>query len=145
MLGKYSHHWKHRDRFMPLLRPSAQKSRIFENIPFQQFALVTAHRAENLVEPAFLADLVNLLLRCPLPVVYPMHPRTLEKLRTTGLELKLKGSENVMILPPLGYLDFPVILMNCEFIITDSGGIQEEATAPNVRKKVFVIQRQSER
>ena len=59
--------------------PSAQKSRIFENIPFQQFALVTAHRAENLVEPAFLAGLVNLLLRCPLPVVYPMHPRTLEK------------------------------------------------------------------
>jgi len=34
--------------------------------------------------------------------------------------------------------------MNCEFIITDSGGIQEEATAPNVRKKVFVIQRQSD-
>ena len=56
-----------------------------------------------------------------------------------------KSLKNVLILPPLGYLDFLVLMKNCRLIITDSGGIQEEATAPNIRKQVLVIRLSTER
>jgi UDP-N-acetylglucosamine 2-epimerase (non-hydrolysing) len=49
------------------------------------------------------------------------------------------------ILPPLGYLDFLVLMSKCEMIVTDSGGIQEEATAPCIRKPVLVIRLSTER
>ena len=52
---------------------------------------------------------------------------------------------NVQILPPLGYLDFLVLMKKSELIITDSGGIQEEATAPSIRKPVLVIRISTER
>ena len=48
-------------------------------------------------------------------------------------------------IPPQGYLDFLGLLMRCQFVLTDSGGIQEEATAPNIRKKVFVLRDSTER
>ena len=48
-------------------------------------------------------------------------------------------------LGPLGYFDFLVLMKNCEMIITDSGGIQEEATAPPLRKPVLVIRLSTER
>jgi UDP-N-acetylglucosamine 2-epimerase (non-hydrolysing) len=45
----------------------------------------------------------------------------------------------------LGYFDFLVLMKNCEMIVTDSGGIQEEATAPSIRKPVLVIRLSTER
>ena len=53
--------------------------------------------------------------------------------------------ENLQILPPLGYLDFLVLMKESKLIITDSGGIQEEATAPVIRKPVLVIRLSTER
>lgn len=58
---------------------------------------------------------------------------------------KIESLGNVLILPPLGYLDFLVLMKNSRLIITDSGGIQEEATAPNIRKQVLVIRLSTER
>ena len=51
----------------------------------------------------------------------------------------------MLILPPLGYLDFLILMKNCKLIITDSGGIQEEATAPSIRKPVLVMRLSTER
>jgi len=59
--------------------------------------------------------------------------------------MKLSEAENVQILPPLGYFDFLVLMKNCEIVITDSGGIQEEATAPAIRRPVLVIRLSTER
>ena len=58
---------------------------------------------------------------------------------------KMESLENVLILPPLGYLDFLVLMKNSRLIITDSGGIQEEATAPDIHKQVLVIRLSTER
>jgi UDP-N-acetylglucosamine 2-epimerase (non-hydrolysing) len=74
-----------------------------------------------------------------------MHPRTKKRLRQHGLYAKIIKDKNVQVFPPLGYLDFLVLMKKCEFIITDSGGIQEEATAPNIRKRVLVTRLSTER
>jgi UDP-N-acetylglucosamine 2-epimerase (non-hydrolysing) len=122
-----------------------KKSTIMEKIPFKTFALVTAHRAENVDDVAFLESLTEVFSKSPLPIVYPMHPRTKKRLQENNMLSKMEKIENVLILAPLGYLDFLVLMKNCSLIITDSGGIQEEATAPSIRKRVLVIRLSTER
>ncbi len=126
--------------------PIAQKkSTILEKIPFKDFILATAHRAENVDNAEFLGSFMEVFSKSPLPIVYPMHPRTKKRLQENSLLSKLEDMKNLMILPPLGYLDFLVLMKNCTLILTDSGGIQEEATAPGIRKKVLVVRLSTER
>lgn len=120
-------------------------SSVLRQIPFAPYALATAHRAENVDIPAVLRQLFTIFTECPVPVVYPIHPRTRERFREAGLEADLVASKNVALLPPVGYFDFLAILMRSSFVLTDSGGIQEEATAPNIQKKVFVLRESTER
>jgi len=127
---------------MPL---AERKSSIMDRIRFRRFALVTAHRAENVDDSAVLKNFVEAFAEAPIPVVYPLHPRTKKRLRQQKMWKKLSKTENVHLLPPLGYFDFLVLMKNCEMIITDSGGIQEEATAPSIRKPVLVIRLSTER
>ena len=122
-----------------------RRSSILQRLQFERFALVTAHRAENVDDPAVLKSLVEAFIEAPLPVVYPLHPRTRKRLRQQGLWKKLSSSENVQIIPPLGYFDFLVLMKKCEMMLTDSGGLQEEATAPPIRKPVLVIRLSTER
>jgi UDP-N-acetylglucosamine 2-epimerase (non-hydrolysing) len=122
-----------------------KKSNITDHIRFKRFALATAHRAENVDDPATLRSIIESFAEAPIPVVYPMHPRTRKRLRQSKTYAQLAKSQNVQILPPVGYLDFLVLMKKCEMIITDSGGIQEEATAPTIRKPVLVIRLSTER
>jgi UDP-N-acetylglucosamine 2-epimerase (non-hydrolysing) len=126
--------------------PIAQKkSKILKNVRFTKFALATAHRAENVDDFAVLKNFMEAFAEAPIPVVYPMHPRTKKRLHRSKIYAKIMKSGNVEILPPLGYLDFLVLMSKCEMILTDSGGIQEEATAPCIRKPVLVIRLSTER
>lgn len=122
-----------------------RKSSILETVRFNQFALVTAHRAENVDDPAVLKNFVEAFTQAPLPIVYPIHPRTTKRLRQQRLWKRLSSSKNVQLLPPLGYFDFLVLMKRCEMLLTDSGGLQEEATAPPMRKPVLVIRLSTER
>lgn len=122
-----------------------RKSNILKQIRFKRFALVTAHRAENVDDPSVLKSFVGVLEESLLPVVYSMHPRTRKMLRKHGLLSQIERSGNVQVFPPLGYLDFLVLMKQCELILTDSGGIQEEATAPSIRKQVLVLRLSTER
>jgi UDP-N-acetylglucosamine 2-epimerase (non-hydrolysing) len=122
-----------------------KKSTIMEKIPFQTFALTTAHRAENVDKVEVLKAFVDVFSKSPIPIVYPMHPRTRKRLKENGMLTQLERLKNVLILPPLGYLDFLVLMKKCNLVITDSGGIQEEATAPAIRKRVLVIRLSTER
>jgi UDP-N-acetylglucosamine 2-epimerase (non-hydrolysing) len=122
-----------------------KKSEVMNEIGFDRFALATAHRAENVDDPVVLKNFVEAFAEAPIPVVYPVHPRTRKRLRQQGLFEKLSSAGNVQLLPPVGYFDFLVLMKNCELIITDSGGIQEEATAPPIRKPVLVIRLSTER
>jgi UDP-N-acetylglucosamine 2-epimerase (non-hydrolysing) len=126
--------------------PLAQRnSHIIDKIRFKRFALVTAHRSENVDNPVVLSNFVEVFAEAPIPIVYPLHPRSKKRLRQLKMWRKLLKAVNVQLLPPLGYFDFLLLMKNCEMIITDSGGIQEEATAPVVRKPVLVIRLSTER
>ncbi len=122
-----------------------KKSRIMEKIRFPKFVLATAHRAENVDDIAVLKNFIDAFAESPLPVVYPMHPRTKKRLRQSKLLTQVTKQKNIQILPPVGYLDFLLLMKKCELIVTDSGGIQEEATAPVIRKTVLVIRLSTER
>jgi len=122
-----------------------KKSKILENVRFEKFALATAHRAENVDDFTVLTNFMKAFAEAPIPVVYPMHPRTRKRLRQNRIFAKVKASRNVQIMPPLGYLDFLVLMKKCQMVVTDSGGIQEEATAPCIRKPILVIRLSTER
>ena len=113
--------------------------------PDGDYLLVTAHRAENVDDPRVLAGFVRVFLESPIPVVYPIHPRTVKMLKTHGLYDKLASSDHVHLLPPQGYFDFLKLMKRARLIATDSGGIQEEATAPAIRKRVLVLRTSTER
>ncbi len=127
---------------MPL---AERKSSVVNGIRFRRFALVTAHRAENVDDPVVLRSFLEAFAEAPIPVVYPIHPRTRKRLHQWKALEKLANAENLQLLEPLGYFDFLVLMRKCEMIITDSGGIQEEATAPPIRKPVLVIRLSTER
>lgn len=96
------------------------------NLKPKQYALLTAHRALNVDTKEALEKLVHLIDRIKdiigLEVVYPMHPRTKAKLNHFHLHIS-----NAMCIEPLGYLDFLALEIDASLIVTDSGGIQEEA------------------
>jgi UDP-N-acetylglucosamine 2-epimerase (non-hydrolysing)/UDP-GlcNAc3NAcA epimerase len=98
-----------------------------------RYALATAHRAGNVDDPVRLTALVELLLAIPIPVVFPVHPRTRDRLQATGLLPRLAEAETVMVAPPLGYVELAALVCNARAILTDSGGLQKEAYLAGVR------------
>ena len=96
-----------------------------------QYVLVTLHRPTNVDVPDQLARLMGVLLELSrdLPVVFPVHRRTQERLsRLPGLVESCRATGRLVLTDPLGYLEFLGLMMHCSAVITDSGGIQEETT-----------------
>ncbi len=133
------------DACLTYLPQALNRSTILEQLEYDEYILATAHRAENVDSEATLTQLVRVFTSSPIPVAYPIHPRTKRRLVDFDLYQKLTESDNVQLLPPLGYLDFLVLLSHARLVLTDSGGIQEEATSPNLRKKVLVFRENTER
>jgi UDP-GlcNAc3NAcA epimerase len=92
-----------------------------------EYLLATAHRAGNVDDVARLTRLVELLEAMPLPVVLPLHPRTAERLRASGLLTRLESAPRVMLTEPLGYFELTALLCQARAVLTDSGGLQKEA------------------
>lgn len=92
-----------------------------------RYGVVTAHRQGNVDDPARLAALVELLVAIPMRLVFPLHPRTRERLQTAGLLGRLAETGTVVVAPPLGYVELAALVCNARAVITDSGGLQKEA------------------
>jgi UDP-N-acetylglucosamine 2-epimerase (non-hydrolysing) len=124
-----------------------KKSEIHSKIKFNKgkYSLVTVHRTENVDDSRVLKNFVQAFLSSPIPLVFPIHPRTLNRLKRFNLYHRLAKSEGIQLLPPVGYFDFLILMRNCKFILTDSGGLQEEATAPQIRKPVLILRISTER
>lgn len=96
-----------------------------------KYAVLTLHRPSNVDDPAVLGPLVDVLVEISeqLPLVFPVHPRTRKQLEHTGLAPRLDNADNVLLLEPLGYLEFLSLTSRAQLVLTDSGGLQEETTA----------------
>ena len=94
------------------------------------FGVVTLHRPSNVDRPEALREALDILrdVATRLPLVWPIHPRTQRSIERLGLS-GLLDSARVALLPPQGYLEMLGLLGQARLILTDSGGIQEEATA----------------
>ena len=88
------------------------------------YVLATVHRPENTDHPERLTAIAAALSSSPLPVLFPAHPRTRPLLAEAGLDTS--GSA-VRLVDPVGYLDMLTLLRDAAAIVTDSGGVQEEA------------------
>jgi len=109
-----------------------KKSKIVKKLGLGEFVLATIHRAENVDDPKNLKKVYNLLMNFPATIVFPMHPRTRKRLEKAHLLKSLEKNKRIILIEPVGYLDFLSLLMNCRFVITDSGGIQEESAILHV-------------
>lgn len=117
----------------------------------QRYAVVTLHRPSNVDDSATLATLVDELQKVAarLPLVFPVHPRTLKNLREFGLYERLAATPGVQLCEPVGYVQFMSLVSNASMAITDSGGVQEETTylgipcltlRPNTERPVTVTE-----
>jgi UDP-N-acetylglucosamine 2-epimerase (non-hydrolysing) len=98
------------------------------------YAVCTLHRPSNVDDPARLAALARALtaLSRELPVVFPVHPRTRRQLGRPPVAEALASAPGIRLLPPMGYLRFLSLTSRARLILTDSGGLQEEATVLGV-------------
>jgi UDP-N-acetylglucosamine 2-epimerase (non-hydrolysing) len=94
------------------------------------YALLTLHRPSNVDEETRLVELVDLARRIGerMPVLFPVHPRTAARLS----DLKRKLPASLILLEPAPYVTFLGLMARARFVLTDSGGIQEETTALQV-------------
>jgi UDP-N-acetylglucosamine 2-epimerase (non-hydrolysing) len=92
------------------------------------FAYVTLHRPSNVDHEDNLGLIMRELIRlaCRLPVVFPVHPRTRKML--AQYRITTEGEANLKLLDPIGYRDSLNLTENARFVLTDSGGLQEEST-----------------
>lgn len=92
------------------------------------YGVVTIHRASN-TEPEALRQVIECLrvAAADLPLVFPCHPRTEAAAERAGLHLDLASVPNLIMLPPLGYVDMTALLRGARVAVTDSGGLQKEA------------------
>jgi UDP-N-acetylglucosamine 2-epimerase (non-hydrolysing) len=96
-------------------------------VPDGKYALVTLHRPSNVDDPAELARILAALdaIASKIRIIFPVHPRTRRMMN--GLSGR-KRSPGLQIIDPIGYLEFLALQRRASFVITDSGGIQEETT-----------------
>lgn len=99
-----------------------------------RYAVLTLHRPDNVDDPAQAGALVGTLaeLQRDVPVVFPVHPRTRERFTRMGLWQEIERARGLHPIAPLGYLDFLALARGAALVLTDSGGLQEEATVLGV-------------
>jgi UDP-N-acetylglucosamine 2-epimerase (non-hydrolysing) len=120
------------------LRMRTQKG--LEHDAATRYALLTLHRPSNVdTRDGFLGILDGLEeLAADYPIVFPVHPRTRQRIKEFGLESRIAGNrtraasesvrKGIVLIDPLGYVDFLCLMKNAAIVVTDSGGIQEETT-----------------
>jgi UDP-N-acetylglucosamine 2-epimerase (non-hydrolysing) len=110
----------------------AEKSRVREDLTLDEksYAVLTLHRPSNVDNKEMLEGLLVALesIGERIPVIFPAHPRTRARIAEFGLSGRISPSR-IRLIEPLGYLDFLRLYSGARFVLTDSGGLQEETTA----------------
>lgn len=105
------------------------KGPLFDDLKQKSYFVITIHRPANVDAEHKLKALVEAILECTadFPVLFPVHPRTAQNLAKLGI-----SNHRLRIVEPLSYLEFNYLVKNAKGVITDSGGITEEASVMNV-------------
>jgi UDP-N-acetylglucosamine 2-epimerase (non-hydrolysing) len=100
----------------------------------RSYALLTLHRPSNVDDESVFGRLLGALskIAAELPIVFPVHPRTRARLEGGGLASQLAAATGLRLIDPLSYLEFLQLEDAARFVLTDSGGVQEETTALGV-------------
>jgi UDP-N-acetylglucosamine 2-epimerase (non-hydrolysing) len=95
-----------------------------------RFSLMTIHRPATVDSEQGLKKLLDLIQAVgdKQKIVFPVHPRTVSNLKRFGLELRFRNLKGLIICDPMDYFSFQQMVSRCSYILTDSGGIQEEST-----------------
>jgi UDP-N-acetylglucosamine 2-epimerase (non-hydrolysing) len=113
-------------------REKAAQTGIVEELDLTpgRYAVMTMHRPSNVDNQEGLRRLLETIERIAdlVPLVFPMHPRTRNRFDEFGLADRLEAVEDLILLEPLGYLEFLRLMEEAGVVVTDSGGIQEETT-----------------
>ena len=114
---------------------------LFSRFRRRRIILVTTHRRENFAAMTAVAQAISAIAERPdVAVIFPVHPNP----NVAGvMERTLKGRDNIAMIPPQDYAHFVALLDSCDFVLTDSGGVQEEA--PALGKPVLVMRETTER
>jgi UDP-N-acetylglucosamine 2-epimerase (non-hydrolysing) len=125
------------DSFLYFSKIAQQKSRILDRLQLTRgrYLLATVHRARNTDNADNLKNIIEAFLNIEEKVVFPVHPRTRKMLKEFNLDVNLnpvsqcdcQSESNLLLIPPVGYLDSLVLTRNARKILTDSGGLQKEA------------------
>ncbi len=111
--------------------PKAAHSTVLERVGVTSghYALVTLHRPSNVDDEGQLRMLLDVLnnIAQHTDVVFPLHPRTRKNIELWSLSATI--TQRIHLIEPVGYVDFLRLMQQCVFVLTDSGGIQEETTA----------------
>jgi UDP-N-acetylglucosamine 2-epimerase (non-hydrolysing) len=114
-----------------LVRPAIEAAAVPAELGLKHggYGVVTLHRPSNVDDPLQLARLAEALVAVQkrLPLVFPVHPRTAQRLASTGLGERLEAA-GVRLIEPVPYVRFMSLVTGAAVAITDSGGIQEETT-----------------
>ena len=117
---------------LEMLRKKIEKQDIYRDFGLepQGYGLVTLHRPSNVDDTESLSKLCKILVQIAedIPLVFPIHPRTRKNLEQNHLLPVLNNSKDLFLPDPISYIRFMNMVFNCRFVITDSGGIQEETT-----------------
>jgi len=100
------------------------------NLQARKYGVVTLHRPSNVDNRDTLAQLTDYLCQVSqeVPLLFSLHPRTRKNLETFDLFETLNQAAGMQITPPLSYIKFMGLVRDSQFLITDSGGVQEETT-----------------
>ena len=95
-----------------------------------RYGVVTLHRPSNVDDQEQLRAIAEQLVAVAsnLPLVFPVHPRTKQRLKDFGLAAMLEATPSIRITDPLSYIEFMSLVVDCRFALTDSGGVQEETS-----------------
>jgi UDP-N-acetylglucosamine 2-epimerase (non-hydrolysing) len=96
----------------------------------RSYAVLTLHRPSNVDNSETFSHILTALaeIQKSLPIIFPVHPRTKRRLDEFGFTTRVASMPNFRLVEPLGYLDFLKLVSESKFVLTDSGGIQEETT-----------------
>jgi len=111
----------------------------------KKYILITLHRPSNVDDLKKLKEIFDdlIALSNKEKLIYPIHPRTKKNLEKLNYLEKIRKNPNIVLTDPLGYLEFTCLIVNSKYVITDSGGIQEETTTLDI--PCFTLRENTER